>query len=158
MSVTTHEPGLDSLDALEGVDALCVFISEDERPLQGLAGYADWRLCGRLSRVLQDGFFLGSREDSLLVPTNGRLSVSRVFALGLGKSARVSAEELDTVLRHAARVLTQARVQSVALEVPGAASLDEAVRAQALKTAFLPAFRGGRVAVLAEKSLSRLVA
>ena len=34
MSVTTHELGFESLDALSGVDSLCLFVSEDERPLK----------------------------------------------------------------------------------------------------------------------------
>ena len=59
MNVTTHEIGFESLDGLTGVDSLCVFVSEDERPLEGVAGYLDWRLCGQLSRVLIQKFFTG---------------------------------------------------------------------------------------------------
>ena len=31
MSVTTHEVGFEGLDALGGVDALCLFVAEDDR-------------------------------------------------------------------------------------------------------------------------------
>lgn len=158
MSVTTHETGLETLDTLEGIDALCVFVSVDERPLLGLAGYLDWRLCGRLSRVLEEGFFTGAGEDSLLLPTNGRIAASRVFVLGLGRSADLTAEKVEGALKNAAKVLTQAKVNAVGLELPGGQVLDEATRARVLKSAFLPGFKGGRVAVLGDKSLLKLVA
>ncbi len=43
------EAGLDALDALKGFEALCCFVTEDERPLSGAAGFVDWRLCGELA-------------------------------------------------------------------------------------------------------------
>ncbi|HEY1333477.1 MAG TPA: peptidase M17, partial [Myxococcaceae bacterium] len=58
-AVTTVPLTLDALDPLP-VDTVCLFVSEDERPLGGAAGFVDWRLCGQLSRLLVDGFFKGT--------------------------------------------------------------------------------------------------
>ena len=35
MKVTAHDIAMETLDALEGIDALCLFVGEDERPLRG---------------------------------------------------------------------------------------------------------------------------
>jgi hypothetical protein len=155
VNVAAYDVGLQGLDSLEGVDALCLFVGEDDRPLPGSAGYVDWRLCGALSRVLQSGFFVGARDDSLLLPTDGRFPVPRVFIIGLGRRKGLDASSLGEVLATAARVMAKAKVEGVALEIPGAGQLEDATRASALNEKFLPAFKGQRVAVLADKELAR---
>lgn len=158
MSVTSTEIALENLDALVGYDALCLFVAEDERPLRGSAGFADWRMCGALSRVLKDHFFTGAQGDSLLLPTGGRFPMDRIFVFGLGPSKKLDADAVAKALSQAAQTLQRANVESVALEVPGDGALDEAVRATALKAWFLPAFKKARVAVLGPKTLGRMVA
>ena len=155
--VTAHEMGFEPLDSLPGLDSLCVFVGEDERPLRGAAGFLDWRLGGALSRVMVSGFFVGAPNDTLLLPTGGRIAIPRVFAIGLGKTQGLTEELLAGSLRTAAFVLGKAHVQSVALELPGAGVLQDSARAQALKGSFLPIFTGARVAVLGEKGLARIL-
>lgn len=157
MSVTTYEIGLEGLDALTGVDALCLFVAEDDRPLPGTAGYVDWRLCGSLSRVLKGGFFTGAKEDWLLVPSDGRMPIGRIFAVGLGTRKSLDTATLGRVLANAAQVLAKANVDSVALEIPFGGQVDEAAQAQALQQHFLPGFKGKRVTVLADKALAKLL-
>jgi hypothetical protein len=155
VNVSAHELGLGGLDSLADVDALCLFVGEDDRPLPGTAGYVDWRLCGALSRVLQSGFFVGAQDDSLLLPTDGRFAAPRVFVMGLGQRRGLDPSSLGEALASAGQVLTRARVQAVALEVPGQGTLDDSVRLSALQERFLPAFHGKKVAVLADKDLAR---
>jgi hypothetical protein len=154
-TVTQHAVGFESLDALEGLDALCVFLGEDDRPLPGAAGYVDWRLCGRLSRLLQEGFFQGQVGDSLLVPTDGAIPAPRLFVLGVGRSRGLTEAALADVLSRAAGMLSRAGVQAVALELPagaqgggGEGGMSEEARADVLQRAFLPSFRGRRVALV----------
>ena len=155
MNVAAYDVGLQGMDSLEGVDALCLFVGEDDRPLPGSAGYVDWRLCGALSRVLQSGFFVGARGDSLLLPADGRFPVPRIFIIGLGRRKGLDASSLGAALANAGQVLARAKVEAVALEIPGTGALDEATRASALSDKFLPAFKGKKVAVLADKELAR---
>ena len=155
LNLSAHEIGFESLDTA-AVDSLCVFVPEDERPLRGAAGYLDWRLCGQLSRVLQARFFLGEPGDCLLLPSDGRIAMPRVFVMGLGPR-RVSAAGLASALEEAARTLSRARVEAVALEIPGAGALEEQARASAVTSQFLPNFKGKTVALLGEKSLARLI-
>jgi hypothetical protein len=150
-------PNFTTLDALSGTDALCLFVGADERPLERVAGLVDWRLCGALSRVLRQRFFVGAAGDWLLVPTGGRLPPSRVFCVGLGPRDALAPSVVAGALRTAAAVLTRAGVESVALEIPGDRRVADADRARALVGDFLPSFGGNRVAVLAEPSLAMLL-
>lgn len=157
MSLTTNDIGLEGLDALAGVDALCLFVAEDDRPLPGTAGFVDWRLSGALSRVLKQKFFTGTRQDWLLVPSDGRLPITRIFVVGLGVRKELDAGTLGQALANAAQVLGKAQVESVALEIPGGGRLDEADQAQAFQQHFLSAFKSKRVTVLADKGLAKLL-
>ena len=157
MNVSAHEVGFESLDNLSGVDSLCVFVSEDERPLRGVAGYLDWRLCGQLSRVILASFFTGEPGDCLLLPSEGRVAMPRVFVMGLGPGKRLSDAALHSAMEEAARTLSKAKVEAVALEVPGAGKLDDATRAAAVAESFIPKFKGKSISLLSEKSISRLI-
>jgi leucyl aminopeptidase len=155
VSVTTHEVGFEGLDALGGVDALCLFVAEDDRPLPTTAGYVDWRMCGALSRALKAGFFTGVKDDWLLLPSDGKLSVPRIFVVGLGSRKALDADALGTALGNAAKVLAKAKVESVALELPASPGVEESARTSALEKNFLPLFKGKRVAVLGDKGNAR---
>lgn len=153
--LTTHEPVMESLDALGDVEALCVFVGEDERPLKGIAGYLDWRMCGGLSRVLVSEFFKGEAGDCLLLPSAGRIAIPRVFVCGAGPAGKLK-ENLGSLMTSAADRLTRAKIQSVALELPATGS-DEAERVRVIRERFLPKFKGERVAVLADKAVAKLL-
>ena len=136
------EAGLDSLDALKGIESLCCFVAEDERPLSGAAGFVDWRLCGELSRILKSGFFVGAPGDKLLLPTNAQLSAAKIFAVGLGKSGAVTALGLEHALTGAASMLTKAGVGSVALAFPSLPKALAAQRDELVERSFAPHFQG----------------
>lgn len=154
MKVACVEPTLDSIDALEGVDAFCLMVASDERPLSGAAGFLDWRLLGALSRVLLDGFFKGERGEKLLLPTQGKVPPVKAFAVGVGPGAEVSLEALEVLLAQTAEVLKKAGVGSVALALPEAPAVSDAGRAEAVKSKFAPAF-GGQVVLLADKGVKQ---
>jgi hypothetical protein len=149
-AVTTVPLTLDALDPLP-VDTVCLFVSEDERPLGGAAGFVDWRLCGQLSRLLVDGFFKGTRGESLLLPSSGRIGAPRLVVLGLGPGGEaLHPGVLRSALSQAADVLNRARVDSVALELPGRGAMASQERTSAFDEAFAPAFQGSRVTLLAD--------
>lgn len=84
--IETADLGLPAIDALD-VDALAVFVGP-ERPLQGLAGFADWRLCGLISRAIRDGSYGPDTGEALLLPSGGRIAVPRIFCFGLPEPTR----------------------------------------------------------------------
>ncbi len=93
MRIAFLDLSLRSLDTLSA-DSLALFVNQSERPLQGLAGLCDWRLCGQLSRVLETGFFDGEGGDALLMPIGHRLGVARLLAFGVGPAGAVTDEQV----------------------------------------------------------------
>jgi hypothetical protein len=98
-------PELGRWDMLEGAsapDALILTFFTDERPLRGAAGLCDWRLCGRLSRLLIAGRLSGTFGETTLYPAGRRLPFQRLVLFGLGAADRFD----ENVARDAARRLT----------------------------------------------------
>lgn len=148
MSKDRVTPGLAAVDALEGTDAICCFLSEDERPLPGAAGFVDWRLNGALSRILKAGFFVGVPGEKLLVPTRGEVPAPKLFAVGLGRASAITALGFEHALTQAAEMLTKAQVPSVALAFPSLPKAVDAARDELVGRAFSARF-SGRVVVFA---------
>jgi hypothetical protein len=117
-----------TMEAVDQADAeaLCLFIGADERPLTGLAGLADWRLCGRLSRMIRSGIVTGSGGEALLTPPGTRLSFTKLFVFGLG-DARTE-DELAARVSEALRRLAQAGVRDAALQLPARLPPERGVR------------------------------
>lgn len=153
MKADLLEPGLATLDALIGYDAVCVLLTEDERPLEGAAGFIDWRMGGALSGVLKTGFFTGSPGEKLLVPTDQKLPAPRLFVMGLGPRKSVTQLGLEHALSAAATMVTKAGSASVALSVSRVPQLDDAALASLVTQFFLPGVSGKKVAVFADKTL-----
>jgi Cytosol aminopeptidase family, N-terminal domain len=98
-----------------GADVAALGFFRDERPLRGSAGSADWRLCGRLSRLLRDGRLSGERGEAVLLPTRGGLRAPLVVALGLGARGAFDAARCRAAARDAVERARQLRGGSVAL-------------------------------------------
>jgi hypothetical protein len=109
------ELGLPALDALE-VDALAVHVGP-ERPLQGLAGFADWRLCGALSRAIRAGDYGPESGEALLLPSGGRLRVPRIFCFGLAE-APLAGAALAAACRRVNEAMARAGSAAFAAALP----------------------------------------
>jgi hypothetical protein len=107
--------GLPAIDAL-AVDALAMFVGP-ERPLQGLAGFADWRLCGLISRAIREGAYGPDSGEALLLPSGGRIAVPRIFCFGLPEPAR-DAAEFSAAARRLCLAMHKARSDSWAGTLP----------------------------------------
>jgi hypothetical protein len=116
MDLTFHPLSLEALDEA-AVESLCLFIASDERPLTGLAGLTDWRLSGRLSRLLRAGLLCGDAGEAVLTPTGPRMGFEKLFLFGLGRSDQ-NEEALVAQLAAALRKLGQAGVREAALQLP----------------------------------------
>lgn len=104
-------------------DALVLSFFSDERPLRGAAGLCDWRLSGRLSRLIKAGRVSGRRGEILIVPpAGGRLPFPRLVVFGLGDSARFDESHYREEVRRIRMVLDRARIRRYALQPPGRAT------------------------------------
>jgi hypothetical protein len=103
-------------------DALLLTFFRDERPLRGAAGLADWRLCGRLSRLIKLGRLRGERGETLLMPAGFRLPFRRIILFGLGGAGPFGDDQFRDHVRRIRQVARQAGVRDFALQPPGRAT------------------------------------
>ncbi|MBI2898082.1 MAG: hypothetical protein HYY06_31300 [Deltaproteobacteria bacterium] len=109
------------LDLLRS-DVLALSLFEDERPLRGAAGLVDWRLCGRLSRLLETGRLRGSAPEITLVPPRPRLPFDKLLLVGLGRSADFSAATFAAAMEQTFEALRSMRTHSSVMSLPGRAT------------------------------------
>lgn len=115
---------LADLDTLPG-DGLGLFCWTDVRPLVGVCGLVDWRLCGALSVALQANIVTGAIGDVLMMPASARLMRRRVFLFGLGDSNHWAPSVLERGCAHAVDVMRRAGVQHIALGAPASRTIDD---------------------------------
>jgi hypothetical protein len=100
-------------------DTLCVTVFEDERPLRGVAGLVDWRLCGRLSRLLTSRKATGAAGESLMLPAGRRLPMNRIVWFGLGPAKGYNEERMRRDLAWIGDVFAKAAITECAMQLPG---------------------------------------
>lgn len=115
---------LAGIDATRG-DAIAVFCFVDQRPLKGVAGYLDWRLCGALSRAIESGRFRCEPGEVMLLPATGRIRDKRIFVFGLGRVRDATPDALGKAGRTAVEVAVRAGVAELALAAPRAVQRPE---------------------------------
>jgi hypothetical protein len=100
-------------------DALVLSFFSDERPLRGAAGLCDWRLCGRLSRLLKAGRVSGGWGEITLYPTGPRLPFGKLLLFGLGASERFDESAALKAGKSIAQATAKMRFARYALVPPG---------------------------------------
>ena len=147
MRIGFTEPTLRCLDELGGV-CLVVTTFTDDRPLRGLAGQVDWRLNGRLSRLIIDQFVDAHYQEATLTPLSGQLPFQRLLLVGLGQRSAYGPERFAETCRFCFRPLAKMGVTDFAMAMPGHVGLDIGLR---------PALAGWREAVLESFSADQVV-
>lgn len=103
-------------------DCLVLPVFKDDRPLRGAAGLADWRLCGRLSRLLKSQRATGDAGETMMLPPGRRLRWKRVLWFGLGDAKGYTDDRFRNDMQWIRRVVGQAGVADWSLQAPGRAS------------------------------------
>lgn len=116
LRIEVAELGLAAIDGLD-VDAVAVFVGP-ERPLQGFAGFADWRLCGAISRAIRSGVFDARPDEALLLPSGGRISPVRVFCFGLPLEVPLSPPAFLHAARAGCEAMARAGSEAFATSMP----------------------------------------
>ncbi len=127
LRIDVAEVGLAAIDALD-VDAVAVFVGPD-RPLQGLAGFLDWRLCGAISRAIRTGTFDGADGEALLLPSAGRIAPGRVFCFGLSREP-LPPDRYLSACRSACEAMARAGSEAFATSPPPLEGGDAALAAR----------------------------
>jgi hypothetical protein len=111
-------PELSALDQI-GTEFLVAGVAEDELPPQGVAGLVDWRLSGRLSRLLERKFFRGALGEVLLLPARPRLPFDKVVLFGLGQAREFEEAVFRAVVERMLETLVGLKARSAVVELPG---------------------------------------
>ena len=119
MEVRFAPPELQALDRERG-GTLVVTAHTEDRPLRGLAGRVDWRLCGQLSELLADGALDAGFGGALLCPVTDRLPFSRLLFVGLGTAEEFDAGRYAEACHIIAWKLARMGEHDVAMALPGA--------------------------------------
>ena len=99
-------------------DLLVAPLWAGERPPRGLAGRADWHLCGFISRLLLEGRLRGGVGETTLIAAQGRLATPRLLLLGCGPRAPFDADAGAAHAARAAGIAGDLKVSSVAVAMP----------------------------------------
>jgi hypothetical protein len=100
------------IDKVEAETIILMHYSGDV-PFQGMAGLVDWRLNGRLSRVVQSGRFDGRAKDLLLMPAEGRFQAQEVIFLGMGGKESFGDIHIPQVVDYLIEVIAKKRTAQV---------------------------------------------
>ena len=115
-------PELSRLDHLKA-EALCLPLPTDERPLRGVLGLIDWRLCARISRMIAAGRVSGEPSEMVLMPARPKLSFDKLFLYGVG-AASVSADRFEQSVGGLLDTLAKARIRSAVIDLPQTQALE----------------------------------
>jgi hypothetical protein len=103
-------------------DCLVLPVFRNDRPLRGAAGLADWRLCGKLSRLIKSNFASAHAGETMMLPPGRRLKFNRLMWFGLGDAKGYTDERFRKDLKWILDVVKNAGVADWALQAPGRAS------------------------------------
>jgi hypothetical protein len=106
------------------VDTVALIVPTDERPLQGEAGWVDWRMCGRISELLAAGYARGEVGEAVLVPSTPPLEAVRVVLIGAGAARELRDRALRGAAQDVAEKLLGLRATMAAVAVPGAVDVE----------------------------------
>ena len=112
-SVRIAAGDLTGLDALS-VESIVLHLFAEKKQPRAVAGYVDWRMCGRVARLLLDDRFKGEIDENLLMPAGGRIGAERLFLIGLGDPVK-GRFGIDERIEQAVEVLCEAGARKVAL-------------------------------------------
>lgn len=118
MDLRFTAPDLRRLD-LAGTEVLVACLVEAERPPQGVAGLVDWRLAGRVSRLIRSGFATGQVGEVLLIPGKPKLPFDKVLLFGTGPAEVFSELIFSDVVERMLGTLEALHVRNAVVQLPG---------------------------------------
>lgn len=90
---------------------------QDQVPLQGLLGLVDWRVNGKLSRLVKDKVFSGSAREMLLMPAERRFKADKLVLLGLGRKVDFEEGHISQVFDFIFQTSSRMKASQVCLSI-----------------------------------------
>ncbi len=91
----------------------------DERPLRGTSGLIDWKLDGRISRLIMDGRITGEWQEKVMLGSFNPLADKRLVLIGLGPQEDFNPGRIRDAGRLAVRTAVKLGVDSASITLPG---------------------------------------
>jgi hypothetical protein len=113
-------PSLAKLDELDS-EVLVATVHTDVRPARGVVGLCDFRMGGRISKLLQSGFVSGAHGEVVMVPGKPFLSFDKILLFGAGPIAEMKIARFDELVTSFYRRLAKLRARVAVVELPGRA-------------------------------------
>ncbi len=111
-------PSLRKLD-LAATEVLVACVSETERPPRGIAGLIDFRLAGRISRLMAAGDITGKLGEVSLVPGKPKLPFDKLVFFGVGDAAKVNERVFRSIVDKMLHCVTGLRARTAVVQLPG---------------------------------------
>jgi len=111
-------PSLRRLD-LSGTEVLVATLALDERPPHGVAGLVDFRLAGRISRLVRSGFATGTLGEVILVPGKPKLPFDKIVLFGIGATGEFDERVYQDSVERILSTLEGLRARTAVVELPG---------------------------------------
>jgi len=105
------------IDRIETEAVVLPFFS-DERPLKGAAGLIDWRMRGKISKLISEGRISGAKGESTLILPDYRISAKKILMTGLGDSSRFNEMELKEAGSKIIQQITHINVKEFTVALP----------------------------------------
>ncbi|MBN1610013.1 MAG: leucyl aminopeptidase [Polyangiaceae bacterium] len=118
MELRFTAPRLERLDQA-GTEVLLACVASDERPPHGVAGLVDWRLAGRVSRLLATGFATGAVGEVVLIPGRPKLTFEKVLLFGTGPTGQFTEHVFRVVAERMLVTLEGLKTRNAVVELPG---------------------------------------
>jgi hypothetical protein len=103
---------------LQECDLLVSGFFTDERPLRGSSGWIDWRFNGRFSRFLIEKNLSGDWNETILIPSEGRVMSRMVLLLGLGHMKEYGRLRLNKVAPRLLQIVKRLEAFDICLSLP----------------------------------------
>ncbi|MFO8071666.1 MAG: M17 family peptidase N-terminal domain-containing protein [Polyangia bacterium] len=116
--IAFSNPVLKRLES-RGEEAIGLFAFSEKRPLSGINGLLDWRLLGRISRLVIEGFLRFDEDEKLLFPLGGRMPQRYLVLIGLGPRAGFDRRRFGEAVRRLFKALDDLGCEDTALSLPG---------------------------------------
>ncbi len=99
-------------------DLVVVPIFSDLIPLKGEAGHLDWRLNGRISRLIKNKKISGTFEEVTLLYRKHKIACGAVLLAGFGKTADLDSVKLAAIYSYIGETVKSMGKKSFALSLP----------------------------------------
>jgi hypothetical protein len=124
-------------------DTLVLSIFKDEKPLKGANGLVDWRLCGKISKLLTNKTVTGEYKETALIVSPESSRAPRILIVGLGDSKEFNEKRLKEVAAFIGDTLRKINAKQVSLAIPGSSYFPQnyAKSAEIIITAFAGSYK-----------------